>query len=170
VGNPLTLSAHFDFLSQSIFSVTGEMLGVNTLKRLFGKLPDVNASPTTLTILAEYLGYKDWDTLEKIASNANSALQSLSRTTFLKDLAPGTRFRLTYAPNRKLHLEVLPDRRCLVLDREGAKVLPGDKLYIADITLGCALVANEVERDGVKIGRYEGGIDGGVQTVEIDED
>jgi hypothetical protein len=72
MGLTLNLPSQFEQLSESIFKVTGKTLGVNTLKRLFGKLPDVHTSETTLNIIAEYLGFSDWESLKKISEEGNS--------------------------------------------------------------------------------------------------
>jgi hypothetical protein len=169
VGDKLTVPSQFDILSHDIFQVTGKMLGVNTLKRLFGKLPDVNTTPGTLAILAEYLGYSSWDAVEKVALDANSQLQELNNMLLPKELPEGTTFTVTYEPGRKLHLQVLADKRCLVLESAGGKIVPGDVLDIADITVGSTFVANQVERGGRIIGKYLGGKEGGVKTLQKDK-
>src|SRR5574344_2159863 len=95
-GNHLTLSIQFELLSKDIFDVTGNVLSVNTLKRLFGRLADVSTSHTTLNIIAEYLGFENWEKLESVAENGNSCLCSLKDTVFPKDLDTGTRLENCY--------------------------------------------------------------------------
>ena len=121
-GLSLTIAYQFDLLSTNIFEATGEMLSVNTLKRLFGFLPEVNASKTTLNILAQYLGYKDWEQMIAVTSGENSELNDNGRTFFLKDLPEGTILEVSYEPQRKLKLQILSDTRCLVLESAGGKL------------------------------------------------
>jgi hypothetical protein len=90
IGFTLKSPAEFEQLSNNIFKTTGKILGVNTLKRLFGKLPDVNPSETTLNIIAEYLGYSNWDVLKKFSEDKNSILNGTLTAIYPKDLAVGT--------------------------------------------------------------------------------
>ncbi|ACU62327.1 hypothetical protein [Chitinophaga pinensis] len=54
----------FEKLSESIQEVTGVVLSVTTLKRLWGKLSYTNTpATTTLNTLARYAGFEDWSTL-----------------------------------------------------------------------------------------------------------
>ena len=66
VGLDMSRSADYDVLSQAIRDRTKENLGVNTLKRLFGfKTDKVVPRLSTMDILAQYLGYADYETLIK---------------------------------------------------------------------------------------------------------
>lgn len=66
VGLDMSRSADYDVLSQAIRDRTKENLGVNTLKRLFGfKTDKVVPRLSTMDIIAQYLGYEDYETLIK---------------------------------------------------------------------------------------------------------
>lgn len=63
VGLDMSRSADYDVLSQAIRDRTKENLGVNTLKRLFGfKTDKVVPRLSTMVIIAQYLGYEDYET------------------------------------------------------------------------------------------------------------
>lgn len=63
VGLDMSRSADYDVLSQAIRDRTKENLGVNTLKRLFGfKTDKVVPRLSTMDIIAQYLGYEDYET------------------------------------------------------------------------------------------------------------
>jgi hypothetical protein len=164
-GIPLNMSSQFELLSASIFNVTRKTLGVNTLKRLWGILPNVNPSKTTLTIIAEYLGYNDWNTLIQVSENGNSKITGADNTIFPKRLFSGSTFELHYNPNRELQLQVRSDKRCYVEKSVGGKIHEGDILDISDITIGNPLYVSNVEREGKMIGTYQGGINGGVKSI-----
>lgn len=72
VGLDMSRSADYDVLSQAIRDRTKENLGVNTLKRLFGfKTDKVVPRLSTMDIIAQYLGYEDYETLiKKLGENA----------------------------------------------------------------------------------------------------
>lgn len=51
----------FELLSEEIFQKTGTNLSLTTLKRIWGKVEyQSQPSPTTLNVLAKYLGYAHW--------------------------------------------------------------------------------------------------------------
>ena len=58
--------SRFEELSENIFEITKAKLSSSTLKRFFGK-KDVEVIPsiTTLNILAQFLGYKNWTVFQK---------------------------------------------------------------------------------------------------------
>src|SRR5574344_356832 len=167
IGNELTSPQQFELLSKSIFDDTGKMLGVNTLKRLFGKIPDVQATVTTLNIIAEYLGFKDWDSLDVVAKNKNSKLGISENSLFPKDEDVDFTFKVSYEPSRELTMRVMPDKCCAVINSAGGKIKTGDVLDIAEVTIGSSLVVTRVMRDGVNLGKYIGGIEGGIESITI---
>lgn len=166
-GKSLTLTSHFALLSKSIFEETGETLAVNTLKRLFGKIDDVNASLATLNIIAQYLGFKDWEELNKASEGENSQLCEVQNIIFPKKMDENTKFEICYEPSRHLSLQVNHDKRCRVLAAAGGKIRKGDILDINEIALGNSLIINMVEREGKKLGKYIGGIERGVTSIRI---
>lgn len=173
IGNQLTQSSQLEMLSSDIYHVTGERLSINTLKRLFGYLPDVNTSMTTLNIIAEYLGFDNWQSLYKVSENGNSQLNELDNTFIPDKMNEGTVFDVKYEPDRRLRLKVLSDGRCLVLESDGGKIISGDILSVAEITIGSTFVVSIVERGKQQLGRYVGGIEGGIKSVTkvlIDEE
>ena len=109
VGNHLTLSSQFDTLSKDIYDTTGQNLSINTLKRLFGMQPCVKTSKTTLNILADYLGFKDWEQLNDVSENGNSCLGFLEDVVLIKDLKKDTIIEVCYEPARNLRLQVIDD-------------------------------------------------------------
>jgi hypothetical protein len=169
-GNQLSLPFQLELLAGEILASTGKSISVNTLKRLLGELPDVNTSTSTLNIIAEYLGFRDWNALEKVSENGNSQIAELDDTVFPSRLDVGTLFEITYEPRRRLLLKVGDDKRCIVEQYNGSKLAYGDVLSIAEVTVGSSLVVSVVERDGKQLGRYMGGIEGGVKSITFKHD
>ncbi|HWV67683.1 hypothetical protein, partial [Chitinophaga sp.] len=61
----------FEKLSEAIEEVTGVLLSVTTLKRLWGKLKYTNMpATTTLNTLAQYAGYADWREFKRLVAPA----------------------------------------------------------------------------------------------------
>ena len=74
-GNEILLSRDCELLALDVESVTGEHIGVNTVKRLLGFIADEREPRTsTLDIIARYLGFTDWDALRLVdEGSSNSA-------------------------------------------------------------------------------------------------
>jgi hypothetical protein len=61
-GRQMHTPKDFDFLSESIFEELHQKVSATTLKRLWGYLQESSAPRTsTLDLLAQYVGYADWD-------------------------------------------------------------------------------------------------------------
>lgn len=79
----------FVFLSDAIFERTRQTLGVNTLKRLWGQLEEETTPRlSTLNILAQYVGFDDWDSFA--ASSKNYPPQPLETSTSQEPERPST--------------------------------------------------------------------------------
>jgi hypothetical protein len=157
--------AQFEALSEDVYQVTGERLGVNTLKRLFGMLPDVSTTGTTLNIIAQYLGYGSWSVLNKTVAGMNSSFNEAALAFYPKDCEVGTELHVNYAPDREVQLKVISDNCCEVLSANAGKLRAGDMLDIPSIMIGSPFVVRDVVRDGKSLGNYVGGIEGGVTRV-----
>lgn len=75
-GHTLDSVSDYDALSLSISEVTGESVSPTTLKRLFGYIkPSTEPRPSTLSILARYVGYSGWSDFcvaQKLGCRQNS--------------------------------------------------------------------------------------------------
>ena len=74
LGCALSRPSEFEALALDVETATGEHIGVNTLKRLFGLLSEVTPTETTLNVVARYLGYGSWRLLKKAVDDKNSVI------------------------------------------------------------------------------------------------
>lgn len=75
----------FQILSESIHKETGTLLSISTLKRLSGKVNYTSKpNPTTLDVLAVYLGYSDWRTF--VSQGKSDPIQKKKKSTTAKPL------------------------------------------------------------------------------------
>ncbi len=167
-GKKIDRAMLFDALVEHIFEVTGERLGVNTLKRLFGWIEGGEPQKATLEIIAHYLGYSDWDMVVFVLENSNSAFNPNEECLSVKDLKPGQRLIVRYVPQRELELVVNEQRWCEVVSVSGGKLMVGDLLNIVAIVHRFPFTVNEVIRNGVSLGAYTGGIQGGVTSFNVE--
>lgn len=169
VGLEMNQNSDFTMLSDDIYRVTKERLSVNTLKRLFGYIQDVETSKSTLAIIARYLGYRSWKILNKTIEVNNSHFNDIY-TIYPKEMKVGTLFSITYSPNRELLIEVIDGGGCKIITSSGGKLEQADILNIESITLGATFAVKAVIRDGHIIGGFVGGIEGGVTDIHIIEE
>ncbi|NDV59257.1 hypothetical protein [Bacteroides sp. 519] len=166
-GLTLTRPSEFEALSESVFEKTGERLSVNTLKRLFGVINEVKSTPTTLNIIARYLGYSNWQSLLNELEDTNSGFAPCPTSIHLKDLPVGTHIDISYSPDRQVLLEVVSTSQCRVIKVNKGKLQVDDILDIDTIVLHAPFIVKNVRRNGMELGAYTGGQEGGVLSFEI---
>lgn len=169
VGLEMAKSSDFDALSQSITDSTSENLSVNTLKRLFGfKTDKVVPRVSTMDIIAEYLGYSDYESLIKeLGEDADISLFTPIDCLEVQELEKGTQIRVAYNPNRVFFLTYLGDYQFIVNDVEGSKnIRKGDLLTITQLAVGHRFVVSHVVRDGQDLGTYESAKFKGLKSIE----
>ena len=166
-GHTLRYPSDFDALAMDISERTGQSLSVNTLKRLCGLIgPEVQPRRATLDTLAHYLGAADWPMLLAGLSEAgNSTFGQQDGVLDPAALAPGTRIRLRYDPDRSIEMAYLGEGRFRVLASEHSKLLPGDTLHTGALCLHYPLIADSVRRDGAELGRFTAGQTGGLTEL-----
>ena len=170
VGLDMVRSVDFDVLSQSISDSTNENLSVNTLKRLFGfKTDKVVPRLSTMDIIAQYLGYSDYESLIKeLGEDADISLFTPIDCLEVQELEKGTQIRISYEPNRVFFMTYLGESQFIVNDVEGSKSIhKGDLLTITQLAVAHRFVVAHVVRDGKDLGAYESAKFKGLKSVEI---
>ena len=126
------LSGDCEYLALDIESVTGEHIGVNTLKRLLGFIDDEREPrPSTLDIIEDEIR--------------------------VSDLATGQHIQISYLPDRLIELEYCGDEQFVVKESQNSKLQIDDKLAISHIVKGYPLLVSHVWRDGADLGSFTAG-------------
>lgn len=167
IGRNLDVPAACEVLSNDIFSKTGELISVNTLKRLVGIIP-YQSSPRlqTLNIIAYYLGASDWrqlcmDIEDEISGFGNDpGVESAS-------LPDGSTVELRWSPGRRVLLLHKFADDFIVMESEGSKLRVGDCLRVRNIIEGFPLLARNLMRDGIVIGDYSAAKEYGLESVKV---
>ena len=90
------LPSDCEYLALDVESVTGEHIGVNTLKRLLGFIDDEREPRiSTLDVIARYLGFDNWDVLSIYDSRSNSSFES-SAEEIRSKLKPNDQLTITH--------------------------------------------------------------------------
>ncbi len=170
-GGRVLTPIRFDALSQSIFERTGVLISATTLKRLWGYLNEpVTPRRSTLDVLARYCGWTDFDTF---GSGERSDIESgnLGASTIRadRDITPGDRLRLMWAPDRVCVIEYDGDLRWHVTASEGTRLAPGDSFRCGLIVNGEPLYLDDLKHEGQKPGVYVCGRRSGVTFIREDK-
>lgn len=120
----------FEFLSESIFARLRTMVSPTTLKRLWGYLDEaVVPRKSTLSILARFLGYNDWDDYCKRVNESPECESNpfICRTlNVMEDLVAGDEVELTWQPGRICRVRYLGKTRFQVISSEKTRLVAGD--------------------------------------------
>lgn len=118
----------FAHLSTRVFARTRQMIGVTTLKRLFGYVNDVTTPRTvTLDILSQYLGYKTFEDFCRLYNDKDipSSSITLGECVYVDEMEVGDTYRLTWSPNRVCDVEYQGDFTFVIKDSKLSKLIPG---------------------------------------------
>lgn len=169
-GREIRYSQDCEALSEDVFARTGERLGVSTLKRMFGfTAAVVEARPSTMDIIAQYLGYGNG--YKELAADLDddasiSAFDNID-TVDLSSIGIGTRIILTYSPNRRIAMTYEGEGWFEINESENSKLISGDIIRVANLTVGFELLATNVIREGRSLGAYRAAKNGGLTAIEI---
>lgn len=172
---------HFDMLRNLVFNRTGEYLSTTTLKRIWGYLNEpLNTRITTLILLAQTLGYRDWDDFINSSNKddgqtGNSSCASLVKSIKLpEDLQRGQLVTLFWYPERVCTIRYLGDISFEVVSSEKTQLQPGDHFDCHLILEGHPLFLSKlIKGNSAPItyicGKLQGGIRFKIHSMETNE-
>lgn len=155
-------------LQLDIHARTGELLSVNTVKRLTGVI-DYAGEPrvTTLDIVARYLGHDSWQTLAAVVNNRVSRFGGDSPFVDAAALPADSRMELAWEPGRRVVARHLGRGLYRVESVTAAKLAAGDLMRLSQLAPGFPLVASSVVRDGADLGVYTAADELGLTLVDV---
>jgi hypothetical protein len=157
----------FDFLVEAIYTRTRELLSATTLKRLWGKVQsDYTPSAHTLNILAQFLGYSDFDGFcqHQQANDTPPSNPVLSEHIDVeKDINIGDEITLYWAPGRVCHIRYLGQLQFVVIESEMTRLQPGDTFSCNVFINGEPLYLKNLRQAGHPPFNYVCGMKGGIR-------
>ena len=170
-GKRVSTPYDFEALSSSIFGKTGKRLSISTLKRLWGYVTITNKpSNSTLNILCEYVGCKDYLTyckdLQVDSSFASRFFSSDCLNT--SELEEGKTVTVRWAPDRVVTMKYLGDQKFRVIEQCNSKLEVGDEFEISHIMLNFPLIIPRILRNGEYTASYVAGRQGGINSINIE--
>ena len=167
-GLPFNKASVFNSLSSVILEVTGQSLGVTSLKRLFGYIQDDRATnKSTLDIIASFLGFPSWTEYAKTIRLDSDWDFEDSDTVWISALSLGSIVNVSYL-NRDVSFKVVEhdnEKVLEVIEAQNSSLHSGDLAYIDRIRKGEYLEAHKVIR-----GQYDGSYrtNGEVKAISIE--
>lgn len=169
-GRSIQIPADCEFLALDIESKTKTRIGATTLKRLMGFTCDERKPhATTLNAIANYLEYRNWDELIRIASKSNSAMGLHEHELRSSSLAINCMVEIRYQPDRRIEFRYSGDNTFIVEESIKSKLHKGDEVVINHFILHHPLYAANVRRNGEDLGEYTAGIISGISSIKVTE-
>lgn len=160
--------AEFNDLSRMIEAKTGRSISLSSIKRIWGYVRyEGFPSVSTLNNLAQYNGYKDWDTFmigHLSAGESDSAFLEESMVC-AEDLTAGDRLMLEWGEGKSCEIEYLDAMRFRVNHSHNIKLEPGDTLTIRTLSLGHPLYVSDIRRGDMYLPAYIGAKKGGLTKI-----
>lgn len=170
-GHTLTSPQDIEWLARDFKSRANESISVNTLKRMLGFLPySKRHYKSTYDIVARYLGYKDWNELEKLPQFQSSDFSHNTDVLFTDDLNEDDQVSITYSPDRRIEFEYWGNHKFCVTSSENSKLEEDDIVVIHQFMLGNTLYVADVKRGGISLGEYTAAKMGGLTSIKYNKD
>lgn len=149
----IATSNDFIFLSGEIRGRLNENLSVSTLKRLWGYVDGyASVRPSTLDILARFVGFPDWETFVSDyceAEGVQSSHRVVGESLYAKDLKTGDRVEIQWNPNRRCMLIYMGDNLFEVSESVNAKLKAGARFLCQRFTLNQPLYVDVLDNEGL---------------------
>ena len=145
-------SNDFIFLSGEIQGRLKETLSASTLKRLWGYVDGyASVRPSTLDILARFVGFPDWETFVSDyceVEGVQSSHRVVGNSLYAKDLNIGAQMKIAWNPNRSCLIKYLGNSLFEVITSENAKLKPSDRFLCQRFTLNQPLYVELLTKEG----------------------
>jgi len=142
----------FEFLRERIYARLHILVSRTTLMRIWGYVDEgVTPRKGTLDILAQFLGYQDWDGYcqnSLLPKEQQSSPVMSRRLSVAKELVEGERLRLTWNPERICDIEYLGNLQFGVTASVNTRLKVGDTFECSLIIEGEPLYLDNLRQDG----------------------
>ncbi|MCR5424807.1 MAG: hypothetical protein K6E93_08655 [Bacteroidales bacterium] len=170
-GHEMETSSDFEHLHVQMQHRIGEVVGVSTLKRIWGYIDGYDSvRESTLDIVSRFVGYPDWRTFladfcgEK---DRQSSHRIITSTLASADVAKGMLVALEWNPNRRLVVKHQGKGRYEVVEATNTKLDVGDTFQCARFLLGQSLYVDACKHAGLPPAPFVMGKQGGLTKVQL---
>lgn len=168
IGYKVRTPRDFDALATSIFNNTRQMISPTTIKRFWGYLIEKEGQQSrlnTLNILAQYVGYPDFETFCKLHSEDKCSESAFLHNNCLisRSLFKGEKVRLMWNPGRCVTIQYIGLNQFKVIESLNSKLSKNDIFICERIVENTPLLlSNLIHNNGDPV-NYICGKKGGVK-------
>lgn len=169
LGRPVKSPTDFDLLSLRISDTISEHISPTTLKRLWGYI-NTNHTPrySTLSILARYLGYDDYDDFKaKYALPIDESGFISCNSISPEHIAIGDRIEICWQPDRRCVVIYNGANSFTVQESFGAKIVAGDTFTALNFMVGHPLYISNLRHGGEAPKSYVAGSTHGLTRIML---
>lgn len=167
-GRNLKTPSDFNELLLSIHATTGRDISLSTVKRMWGYVSYCHQpSLNTLTTLAQYVGFNDWDNFCNLRDKKSDS-DFIMGDTDINAMKSGTTVTLKWGVNKSCKLNSIGGKRFVVIHAENIKLAPGDELTVDFFSTGQPLYMKNIIRGNKKIPIYIGAKEGGLKYIKVE--
>lgn len=170
------IRSDFELLANAIAKRLGAngRLSATTLMRLWGYVNErTKTRITTLNILAQYVGYVNFDAFEKSIEKNGDKVQSgilAGRTLRSSMLSEGDLIEIRWNPNRVVAVRSLGKSRFFVVRSENSKLQVGDTFECLFFVQNEPLFIDRLRHNDQQLSSYVCGRDDGIQYRLVTQD
>ena len=162
--------ADFQQLSERLHSLTGQLVSATTLKRIWGYNTDKGGayqpSLFSLNVLSRAMGFRDFEDFLPTDEQEVQSAKFFGESLRSDSLAPGTRLRLRWRPDRMCMLRHTANNTFVVEESLNGRLTQGDVVELPALTQSAPALMTAVRREGCEVFSYLCGAASGV-TFEI---
>lgn len=163
VSRKISSPRDFHFLSLQIEGFTGERISTSTLKRIWGYTQSCcGFSVHSLDLLSRMAGYTCWDMFCGDNGEIHSSQFCINPKVFSKTLEIGEKMKLTWMPDRIIHIEYKGNGTFAVLQSQNSKLQAGDIFQCEQFMENEPLIMTHLTRKGFPPCDYICGKHGGI--------
>lgn len=171
IGFSLHTPADFNMLSFTVERDLDRSLSLSTIKRLWGYVEcDYTPRVSTLSTLAAYVGYNDWDDFVKFVEEHSTRGSSFVNgdSVVTEQLAPGDEICFSWRPNRECVARFNGGNCFTVVSAANSKLEEGDTFTASFFAVGHPLYAtNVIKLSGEVHTVYVAGRSEGLSAVTV---
>ena len=157
----------FNELLLAVFSATGRSMSLSTAKRIWGYVNYAShPSVATLTTLARYVGFRDWESFCLGSDSEDSNF--LDQNNLLNDIRPGATVTLEWDPDKGCTLRHIRSNRFVVTKAHNIKLQPGDELTAELFSTGQPVYMKDILRGGQRIPIYIAAKKSGLKSIRFE--
>jgi hypothetical protein len=155
-------------LSEAIFGTCRRRISESTLKRLLGFVNGIKEPRQyTLDIIANYLGYENYQILYSSLEIPVSSEFQIPFCVIAETLIPETMLSFSYTPDRQLTVKYLGNQMFEVKSSLNSGLKEGDTFRAVQFIQDYPLYLPEVIREKISLGPFTAGKSGGIKQLRI---